>query len=69
MATRKRMHRVGIERHGKIYDVMYFDENGMSTLARTKSLDVAKKIQTKFSRYVKAGRPLKEEASVWKYSW
>lgn len=50
-----------------LYEVIFFDENGLSILVKTKNEKVAERKKKKYERYLKQGRLLKEEKSVWKY--
>ena len=46
---------------------MFFDNGGMSVLSKTKNHDVAKRKAKKFKKYLREGRLLKPEKSIWKY--
>jgi len=49
------------------YEVIFFDENGFSILAKTKNEKTAQNKMKKYTRHLKEGRLLKEEKSIWKY--
>ena len=49
------------------YEVIFFDENGESTLVKTRNEKVAEKKMKKFERHLKEGRLLKPEKSAYKY--
>lgn len=57
---------IKIEKRNGLYDVIYRDKTGMSILARTPNLVVAKNKKQKFQDQINAGQLLKEEKSVWK---
>jgi len=59
--------RIEIKRKNNHYAVMFFDQNGMSNLAKTKNIEVAKRKALKFGNYLKQGRLLRPEKSVYKY--
>ena len=58
---------IDIEYIDGIYNVMFFDNGGMSVLSKTKNHDVAKRKAKKFKKYLREGRLLKPEKSIWKY--
>lgn len=50
-----------------VFEVIFFDDNGESILCRTPNIQTAINKKAKFTRYLKEGRLLRIEKSVYKY--
>lgn len=57
--------RMEVVHRGMFFEVLFFDENGMSILAKEKKLeDASARLRYHWKRF-KAGKLLKEDKSVW----
>ena len=57
---------IKIDLKNEWYRILFLDNGGVSILAKTKSVEVAKRKALKFGNYLKEKRLLKPEKSIWK---